>query len=340
MMPNDLISVIVPVYNVEQYVERCVKTLMEQTYSNYEILLIDDGSTDSSGKICDELASNEERISVYHKENGGLGSARNYGIERAKGKYVCFVDSDDTVSRDYLTKLEMGIRSTDSDIAICGYVYQTGEKKYLYTNNKRVIEVDDVVKEMAKGNPIYNFAWNKLYKMSIISQMDMLFEDRHCAEDMYFNCYYYRLIDKACIIPDELYTYYVNKVSLSNGRRKNFYEDMKLVYKAFRDTCEERAIDTEYADALLVVLLRNSISNYFNVKRIHYREYVEYLTEMHKDTFDIINSCSIELSSVDKTFYKLFLGKKFFSIFAIMKCAKFLKENMSYFFSRIRRSLS
>lgn len=96
-----LISVIIPVYNVEKYLRRCVESVMLQTYKDIEILLIDDGSTDGSGQICDELAYKDRRIHVFHKENGGVSSARNLGIERACGDYICFVDSDDWIDIDY-----------------------------------------------------------------------------------------------------------------------------------------------------------------------------------------------------------------------------------------------
>ena len=112
-----MISVVVPVYNVEMYLERCVDSLSKQSFSNYEIILVDDGSTDSSPEICDRLAMNH-LISVYHKSNGGLSSARNYGVSRAKGEWVTFVDPDDYVSESYLEDLFNLIQKYDADMAI------------------------------------------------------------------------------------------------------------------------------------------------------------------------------------------------------------------------------
>lgn len=99
-----LISVIVPLYNVEKYLQRCVESIMSQTYKMIEILLVDDGSSDRSGQICDDLALLDKRIRVFHKENGGVSSARNFGIEQASGEYICFVDSDDWLDTDYFEK--------------------------------------------------------------------------------------------------------------------------------------------------------------------------------------------------------------------------------------------
>lgn len=96
---NKLVSIIVPVYNVEKYLKRCMTSILEQTYSNLEILLIDDGSPDNSGNLCDEIQSTDERIKVYHKANGGLSSARNYGLERCTGEYIFFIDSDDWIEK-------------------------------------------------------------------------------------------------------------------------------------------------------------------------------------------------------------------------------------------------
>ena len=95
------ISIIVPVYNIEEYIEKCVKSITKQTYKNLEIILVDDGSTDSAGKICDKLAEKDERIKVIHKKNGGLSSARNAGMKKATGDYICFIDGDDYISKDY-----------------------------------------------------------------------------------------------------------------------------------------------------------------------------------------------------------------------------------------------
>ena len=109
MSENFLISVIVPVYNIEKYIERCVRSICVQTYKNLEILLVDDGSTDGSGEICERLAKEDERIRVFHKENGGSSSARNLGIREAKGEYLGFIDSDDYIEPDMYELLAEGI---------------------------------------------------------------------------------------------------------------------------------------------------------------------------------------------------------------------------------------
>lgn len=120
MKYNDLVSVIVPVYNVEKYLKKCISSIVVQTYVNIEILLVDDGSTDNSGKICDMFAQNDDRIKVYHKENGGLSSARNYGIEQAKGEFITFIDSDDYISERFIEILMSLIKKYSAEIAFLG----------------------------------------------------------------------------------------------------------------------------------------------------------------------------------------------------------------------------
>lgn len=119
-MEAPLISVVIPVYNIEEYLERCVNSVCTQTYENLEILLVDDGSTDGSGRLCDELSGKDERIRVFHKQNGGSSSARNLGISQARGEYVGFVDSDDYISRDMYTLLYEAIQEYDAQIAQIG----------------------------------------------------------------------------------------------------------------------------------------------------------------------------------------------------------------------------
>ena len=118
---EELISVVVPVYNVEKYIDKCINSIINQTYKNLEIILVDDGSPDNCGNICDEYAKKDNRIIVIHKENGGVSSARNIGIKNAKGKWITFVDSDDWIENDYVEKLsKIGIQNK-AEVVLCGY---------------------------------------------------------------------------------------------------------------------------------------------------------------------------------------------------------------------------
>ena len=163
-----LISIIVPVYNVENYLKKCIDSIIAQTYHNLEIILVNDGSTDLSGQICNECAKRDSRIHVYYKENGGLSSARNFGIEKSNGDYIGFVDSDDYIAEDMYDFLLNEINRHDTDMAICG----VGD---IY--NGKLIEPkkcvsfqsppEEVIKFVLEAEVISVQAWNKLYKKSL-----------------------------------------------------------------------------------------------------------------------------------------------------------------------------
>lgn len=136
-MKEDLISIIVPVYKVENYLSKCLDSMICQTYKNIEIILVDDGSPDNSGKICDDYAKKDSRIKVIHKENGGLSDARNAGLKIATGKYIGFVDSDDYISVEMYEKLYNQAKKEDADIACCNYYRVKMEKNLI----KELLEI-------------------------------------------------------------------------------------------------------------------------------------------------------------------------------------------------------
>ena len=169
----NLVSVIVPIYKVEQYIDLCVRTILQQSYENLEIILVDDGSPDRCGIICDEFAKQDSRIKVIHKQNGGLSDARNAGIDLATGDYVTFVDSDDYLMQDMIKNLMNIIVREHADIAQCGYIRtksncfdSTGHSKVqhkLYTENRMAAYL--------KENIITTMAWGKIYKKNLFDKI-------------------------------------------------------------------------------------------------------------------------------------------------------------------------
>lgn len=162
-----IISVVVPCFQVENFLERCVNSILNQTFKNFEIILVDDGSTDATRDICDFYAYRFPTIKVIHKENGGLSDARNVGIENAVGEYICFIDSDDSVHPDYLRILFEMIESTDADISVCSY-REVNEPCLIYDNitESEVISYSgaEAVRELILSDRMMNYAWNKLYR--------------------------------------------------------------------------------------------------------------------------------------------------------------------------------
>lgn len=206
------ISVIVPVYNIEKYLPKCIDSIINQTYKTIEILLIDDGSTDESGKICDEYALKDNRIRVIHKENQGLSATRNIGIKESTCDYIVFIDSDDYINEDYLETLYNCIKETDSDVASVTYKvvrtdgtialdasHETGLKE----NETITFEGINIIKELLSQKIIKNFVWNKIYKKSIICD----FEIGVNYEDIAFACKVFSKTNKIAYINKSCYNY-------------------------------------------------------------------------------------------------------------------------------------
>lgn len=176
MMP--LISVIVPVYNVARFLKKCVQSILSQTFTDFELLLIDDGSTDDSRLICDDYQKKDDRIKVVHKINGGLSSARNAGLDLAKGNYVCFIDSDDFVHVNFLERLYNSIKDNDSDISCCNFAFTNEEGEILSVQNKnclfssRTYDKNKISKIAFDKNRIsFVITVNKLYKRKLFDNI-------------------------------------------------------------------------------------------------------------------------------------------------------------------------
>ena len=202
------ISVIIPVYNVEQYLDRCVASVVKQTYKNLEIILVDDGSPDNCPAICDKWATKDNRIIVIHKENEGVSLARNSALDIAKGDYVCFVDSDDYVEKDFVSDLLDGITKNDADISICGLFNQD---KSIKSNSLAQIsskEAKLMLFNIIDYPYVEGYVCNKMYKMDIIQNNSLRFDaSLKMCEDTLFNYLYFDFTNNVCIIPNAKYHY-------------------------------------------------------------------------------------------------------------------------------------
>ena len=182
---NELITIIVPVYNIEKYLPKCVNSIIKQSYEYLDIILVDDGSQDSSPAICDKYSDLDKRIRVIHKMNGGLSDARNTAIPLALGNYILFVDGDDYIDQDYVQYLYSLMKKYDADLSICEFmfIYENGERINHPLNNKKetVFNTKDALREMMKTKLFSNSASGKLYKKSAFSDVKYpvgrLFED-------------------------------------------------------------------------------------------------------------------------------------------------------------------
>lgn len=239
-MLSDKISIIVPIYRVENYIGKCIDSIIRQTYNNLEIILVNDGSPDNCGKICDEYAKLDNRIKVIHKENGGLSDARNVGIEAASGKYIAFVDGDDYIHPQMYELMYNSIIENDADISVCRYksVKEEESEKYEQINNVEwvVLESDKDKFEYSLGpNTIVCFtvAWNKLYKAEIFN--DICYPYGKIHEDEFTT---YKTIERAKKIvytDNELYYYVQRDGSIMN---KAFDKRRLWILDAFQERLE------------------------------------------------------------------------------------------------------
>ncbi len=241
------VSVIVPVYNVQPYLARCIDSILGQSMTDFELILIDDGSTDGSGALCDAYDRNE-RIRVIHQENQGLGLARNAGLEHAQGEYVCFVDSDDYVGPELLERLLTAARRHHADLAIGGWtdIYADGRKKrHIYPETLFVAEEERrkcILGSVAappenREEVLWNVsAWGKLYRRELLEQNSLRFVSERVmiSEDILFNLDFLGCAERVVATPDASYCYCVNAGSLSKRYRADRFERNLEMYEAVR----------------------------------------------------------------------------------------------------------
>lgn len=229
-----LVSIIVPVYNVENYLNECIESIVNQSYENIEILLINDGSTDLSGKMCEEWAKRDNRINVFHQKNKGLSAARNLGIEKSKGEYLIFIDSDDYVDKKIVEQLLYFITCENVDIVMCGFNYIDDVGNLLDSSiktikNESLNYIDIYRKFLLETGWHYDVVWNKIYKRQIFN--DLQFEIGCTHEDIYImHKIYFK--SKIYSIKDTLYFYRKREKSITTTA-KDIKRSLDLFYAFF-----------------------------------------------------------------------------------------------------------
>lgn len=218
------VSIIVPVYNVEKYIEKCIQSILGQTFKNFELIVIDDGSEDSSWEICNKYQNLDNRITVYHRDNCGLSEARNFGIAVSQGKYICFVDSDDYLRNDSIEKLYEAIVKYKVKLVICGCQRVNEQGRPLYTEtiiDGGIYEANDLFKYIIKSNGWYYVtAWNRIYDRELFDKIR--FPKGKISEDMFIVCSLFETAKQIAVITDRLY-YYVQR----NGSIMHSKPDIK-----------------------------------------------------------------------------------------------------------------
>ena len=276
-----MISVIVPVYNVEKYLERCVKSIAAQTYKDLEILLIDDGSTDKSGEMCDAFQQTDSRIKAFHKQNGGLSDARNYGIEHSAGEFISFVDSDDYIDEKMLETLHRLITENDADLAVCSAMDVFEGKEVTQVKEIKEFNLNKVesYKYMLRGDGIPS-ACNKLYKRQTVG--DVRFPVGKLYEDGFFTPQILKRVEKTAVTSKPMYYYFRRADSITTKPFRKGDLDVIEAYdkcvKQVKELCPEALPYAEfrYRNAYFNVLDKMLMRD--DCKEIpEYKQVVKYL---------------------------------------------------------------
>ena len=270
------VSIIVPVYNAEKYLDRCIKSILNQTLREFELILIDDGSKDNSGIICDTYAVKDNRITVVHKQNGGPGAARNAGLEIAKGEYITFIDSDDYVDENFLLSAYEAAIAKGYDLYICGLVIETYEHCKIIETNENTAKVEKeytaktLMEDINVNYPLLCISgpWCKLYRSQIIKDKEIRFDTAlSLGEDSCFVMQFLHEAKNIIFSPEIFYHYYRgNSESLAAVFRKDILDITGTVYNKMRQImlenhCNSAAMhrfEELYFDALI-----NTIYQFF-----------------------------------------------------------------------------
>ena len=317
MMENDLISIIIPVYNVENYLKRCVDSVINQTYKNIEILLIDDGSTDNSPQMCDEFKKNDNRILVVHKQNGGLSDARNVGIDICRGNYICFIDSDDFIPKNAIELLYVSLCDFNADISVGGMVdffdeqYKDNEIVAAYSRGK-CYDTEEALQLIMYGFSVTHSASAKLYKKSLF--LSIRYPVGKICEDLATTYKVFSVANKIVIFDDVVYYYYRNN-NESIMHKTYSKRNLHAVQFAIQ---EYHFIKDNYIN-----IVDSAVYRVF-IECMYVLNIMSYNSEYRKKTYNILKKCRNRVLK-DKNIYlkhKLFCSFSLFGFLGIKTAFK------------------
>lgn len=327
-----MISIIIPIYNKENSLKKCIDSVIQQTYKDIEIILVNDGSKDYSGKICDEYKEIDRRIKVIHKQNGGVSSARNEGIKNALGEFIQFVDADDRIDKYMCEKLHNEVVINDYDLVICGMeIVKNGKviENVEYSNKRfeELYELKDYFIEYYKKY-LFNSPVNKLYKKKKIKEL--FDEELSLGEDLLFNLKYLKGCSKISVLKEKLYVYNIGNInSLTGIYRKNEFDIVKRLDKEINNFCAEVFNSCNqfitFNNAMFINSLTACIQKlcYFSKDKDN-----EIVKEIKKYINDKIVINKLEKVNVDyireKVVYKIILSKCSKNVYYYFKFKRFI----------------
>ena len=307
-----MVSVIVPVYNVEKHLGRCIDSIVNQTYKNIEVILINDGSTDNSGKICDQFAETDPRIRVLHRNNSGVSHARNIGIDAASGYFIEFVDSDDYVEHDITERLLSAI-GDEAQLAVCGYNSVTTVTDIHLCPIEGRFKKDEFITYFPKlfKQELINAIWNKLYSADTIKNNNLRFAENICVgEDLLFNLEYIKNCECFSLIKAPLYYYQnTNSSSLTLGFKKDLYQNQKLLFEKTIEFLRRNGIYTEENKKYIEMLYADKII--WCLENLFHKDCISKARAKRREIEGIVNDVSMsnDLANFQNgSTHKRFLG--------------------------------
>lgn len=336
-MERLMYSIIVPVYNAEEYVERCVSSVLSQTYQNFELLLIDDGSTDKSGDICDDLESKDDRIQVFHNNNQRQLRTRLFGISKAVGDVVVFVDSDDYVDSRLLSKINIMFESYECDMVMYEWSRVTDYQIVSSSNAWTDIRIFDADKLELYSKillkPDYNSMCQRAIKRTLLLQDNTNYSEYlhlRTGEDFVQSLFPLFHANKVCYIPDKLYYYYVNEESITRSKIYNRYLDIfksrEAGLKYIKQYIGKLELLNDYADVIKKMVCHQIIEILYS--NMDFKKQLKIFEDIKRQPFYksfVYNfgNCS-EVDGFLKLIYTLFNNKNYYSLFFIVKFRKMI----------------
>lgn len=317
-MNNEIISVIVPVYKVESYLERCIKSIVSQTYPNLQIILIDDGSPDDCSKICDEWNEIDKRVTVIHKPNGGLSDARNAGMKIVAGKYISFIDSDDMIFREYFETMLAVMEKEQSEIVECSVVQfdeDNNINQYHDDNTIKSYGAEDALSGLIAENPFHQHVWNKLYRTGTIN--NNFFPVGKLNEDEFWTYQIFGRAKRVTRINKTMYYYFQRSTSIMG---ENF--NLRRL-----DALEGKSNRQEYIETFFPSIALQAKIDFYASCMFSYQSVLKYMKgEEKKKALSIIKGykkkCNLSFGEI-KTINGINQKYMFFSKINFYLCCKF-----------------
>lgn len=326
------VSIIVPIFNVEKYLPRCIDSILEQTFTDFELVLIDDGSPDNSGKICDEYAKKDFRIRVFHKKNGGVSSARNFGMSKARGEWICFVDSDDWVDKKYLADFFLfPIQKNSLVVQGISYEFPNRKEKILFSYPNGIFDVNSRNNGVVDNELFHNGCpVAKLFEIHIIKANNILFnESISLNEDHLFVLEYYKYIEYINLLSAMNYHYWFDYFEISLTKKSRGFTEYMVASQGFLDILpilikrfnisDHHYLCRLYTDCGINQMFSALINSYHSkgIKLTFKFKFFRFI-ELHKSisTFYFPKQLSLKISKYFVLNYNMYVNNLFFLILA------------------------